>query len=330
MSESQRHVSEEQARRLWERAAELQAEAAARREEEARQEEGAKKDSPGLLSGEVHEAGAYSLTHVRQAGVEAGIPPEFFNLALAEEAILEMEGGSGERDFDRVMQRFLGDGRRALEVRKQYAFPTRDVWASLEKTVCAEPYGLDLLDVREEQAGTGMMAILESYSHASDGSLAHMLNNAGTRRLLVRVTPVKEKDGSEVLIRVPLRSSRRSIGGFGLGVVGVAGLIGGAKGLGVAAGLAGAGALGTLPLALLLAGGGLAGFAGVGGLTRYGFRALYRLLLRRLTRYGFRALYRLLLRRLDETLVRTLDRVHRDLERAEEQGNISQGSPTPP
>ena len=122
MSDSGRRITEEQAKRLWERAAQIQAEAA-RREEERAKDEASRGASGQLLPGEVDEGEGYSLTHVRQAAVEVGIQPEFLDLALGEEAVLELEGGSGEGGYDRAVKRLLGDGRRALEIRRRFSFP---------------------------------------------------------------------------------------------------------------------------------------------------------------------------------------------------------------
>ena len=81
-------LSEEQARRLWERAARLQSEATLREEAaDGRHVDGAPRRE--LISGVEDESTGFSLTHIIQAGQEVGISPDFVELALAEEAILE-------------------------------------------------------------------------------------------------------------------------------------------------------------------------------------------------------------------------------------------------
>lgn len=104
MTDSRSRISEEQARRLWERAAQIQAEAA-RREEERAKEDASKGAPDRLLPGDVDEGEGYSLTHVRQAAIEVGIQPEFLDLALGEEAVLELEGGGREGGYDRAVPR---------------------------------------------------------------------------------------------------------------------------------------------------------------------------------------------------------------------------------
>ena len=284
MSDSGRRITEEQAKRLWERAAQIQAEAA-RREEERAKEDASKEAPERLLPGEVDGGDGYSLTHVRQAAVEVGIQPEFLDLALGEEAVLELEGGSGEGGYDRAVKRLLGDGRRALEIRRRFSFPARSVWLSLEDALISDPNNFDLLEVRGEAPAEGGVAIFEApYVPRNDGSLRYWSVAADTKRYLVRVTPEAGGDGCEVLIRVPLRRSRRAAGGAGVGFVGGLGILGGWGGLGIAGLIAGTGGMATLPLALLLAGGALGGAAGAGGLTRFGWNAIYRSVLRGLER----------------------------------------------
>lgn len=284
MSDSHRRITEEQAKRLWERAAQIQAEAA-QREEERVKDEASEEASQQLLPGETDDGEGYSLTHVRQAGLEVGIQPEFLNLALGEEAVLELEGGSGEGGFDRAMQRLLGDHRRALEIRRSFSFPARPVWLSLEDALISDPNNFDLLELRGGAPAEGGVAIFEApYVPRNDGSLRYFSVAADTKRYLVRVTPEAGGDGCEVLIRVPLRRSRRIGGGVGAGMVSGFGILGGWAGLGIAGVVAGTGGMATIPLALLLGGGAVGGATGVGGLTRFGLKYVYRSILRGLER----------------------------------------------
>jgi hypothetical protein len=284
MSDQGPRVTEEQAKRLWERAAQIQAEAAAR--EEVRAREAAGEGAPKQLQpGEVDEGVGYSLAHVRQAGVEVGIEPEFLDLALGEDLVLELEGGSGEGGYDRALQRVLGDKRRAFEVRREFAFPARAVWLALEDDLISDPNNFDLLDIRAGKPEEGGVAIFEApYVPKNDGSLRYWSVAADTKRYLVRVTPNDEGIGCQVLIRVPLRRSRRISGAVGLGMVGGLGVLGGWAGLGIAGALVGTGGMATLPFALALAGGAASGAGGAGFLSRWGWRAVYRSVMRSLTK----------------------------------------------
>jgi hypothetical protein len=284
MSDSDRRITEELAKRLWERAAQIQAEAA-QREEDRLKEEASGESSQKLLPGETDDGEGYSLTHVRQAGLEVGIQPEFLDLALGEDVVLELEGGSKEGSFDRAAKRLLGDHRRALEFHKSFSFPARPVWLSLEDTLISDPNNFDLLEVRGEAPAEGGVAIFEApYVPRNDGSLRYWSAAADTKRYLVRVTPNAGGDRCEVLIRVPLRRSRRIAGGLGAGMVSGLGILGGWAGLGIAGVIAGTGGMATIPLALLLGGGAVGGAAGVGGLTRFVLKHVYRAVFRGLER----------------------------------------------
>ena len=291
---SEPFLSEEQARRLWERAAELQAEAAQKKEEEARREEGAQgRLLRGVEEGEV----GYSLANIRQAGLEVGIQEDFLDLALAEEAILELEGGSKSNFWDRTAQRFLGESHPALEIRRRFAFPSNLVWPALEEHITSDPHTLELLEVWGEDPVKGSIAIFEApYTYEDRGSLQFWSTVAEVRRYMVQVAPEGE-GGCSVVIRAPLRRSRRvnlAVGGV---LSGIGGALGGGAGLlglmALSGGLAGA------PLALV--GGGLI----VGGTVG----------VERLARWGSAKAYRWGIRTLEKALERVLTRIDRDLRR---------------
>jgi len=291
-------IPEDQARRLWERAAELQAEAARRTDEEAKAErapEGGPEDAPL----EEDEGAGYSLTHVRQAALEVGIDSDFLDLAMGEEAILELEGGSDEWALDRMGRRILADDRPALEFRRSFSSPSRQVWLALEKVFTHEPHELELIDIRGGEPDQGGVAIFESpYAFKVSESLRYRSAVADIRRYLVRVVP-REGGGCELLIRAPLRRSRRLNGAVAAAFSGVGGVLGGLAGLGVAGLIVGSGGMATLPLAALMGSLTAGGAVGGGGLTRSGYIALYRWGLRSLERY----------------IQKILRRVERDLER---------------
>jgi len=186
MTDSRPRISEEQARRLWERAAELQAEATRRREQEKGQSAG--EALPGSTSGDNDEAGGYSLLHVREAGAEAGIQPEFVDMALAEETVLELEGGGGQTRLDRIATRLLRDGRPALEVRRSFAYPARAVWLTLEDVLRGEPNEFDLLELQGGSPVEGGIAIFESPKrHRESDALPYWSTAADTLRYLVAI-----------------------------------------------------------------------------------------------------------------------------------------------
>ena len=81
-------LTEDEARRLWQKAAQLQAEAARLAEAKASH------DAEGDVEGPRRDGEGYALVHVRAAAVEAGISEEFVDAALAAVAA-KAEGGWG-------------------------------------------------------------------------------------------------------------------------------------------------------------------------------------------------------------------------------------------
>jgi len=80
-------------------------------------------------------------------------------MALAEEAVLEREGGGEDRSFDLAVERFLGDRRPALELTQDFKFPARPVWQALEQVFLSDPHDLELLEIRGGEVGDGGIAI---------------------------------------------------------------------------------------------------------------------------------------------------------------------------
>ena len=76
MDPDPKFLSEEEAARFWQRAAQLQAEAAQKAEALA--------EEPGSEDADGAPPEGYALTHVRSAALEAGISEEFMDAALAD------------------------------------------------------------------------------------------------------------------------------------------------------------------------------------------------------------------------------------------------------
>lgn len=277
---------------MWERAAQLQTEAAQRSEAE---EEKEKSKGLRLFSGQRDESSGYSLSHVKQAGVEVGIDPGFVELALAEEAILDLEGGGESTFWDRTAEKYLADRGRVFEIVRDMDLPASLVWLGLEEELTSEAQGLELLEVLGGPVPEGGIAIFESpYSYEKNGSLQYWCTVAEVRRYIVKVLPVG--DGCRVEIQAPVRRSHRVNGAVGMTVSGGIGVLGGLIGMGLAAGVAGATGLAVLPVGLALIGTGTLGGERLG---RFGYIRAYR--------WGFRAL--------KKAFARALKRIERDVER---------------
>lgn len=229
-----RRLSDEQARRLWQRAAELQSEAARTLEER----------SAGLAEREADDdpGAGYSITHVRQAALEAGISPEFVDLAI-------QEARSDDDPDEGIAGRIMGEGPRWLTVSRLYEFPAEKVFQSMQRVF--PQMRLSLVDTRGEPLEGGWMdfelpAVGLQDTHRLMVDLYHW---ADIREFHVRISPLGE-ERSEVTIRAPLGYSRK-LGGWvvgGLAPVGglLAALLTGAVVAAVISGMALAPVLGWL------------------------------------------------------------------------------------
>ncbi|GMR13784.1 MAG: hypothetical protein BMS9Abin29_2002 [Gemmatimonadota bacterium] len=146
MSSSKRELTEEEARRLWERATELQAEAAPR---------GRLPDGDSDVPADTASPG-YAVDVVRQAALDAGIDPEFVDKALVE-VHTEAEGGR----LDRWADRFLKDAPKWLTVRRTLDASPEDTYASLQRVFPNSPYGFNLIGTRGASPLEGGRLIFE-------------------------------------------------------------------------------------------------------------------------------------------------------------------------
>jgi hypothetical protein len=149
----------------------------------------------------------------------------------------------------------------------------------------------------------GGVGIFESpYSYQRSASLQYWSTVAEVRRYTIQVTP-DDEGGCTVVVRAPVRRSRRVNGAVGLALSGGAGAIGGLVGLGLTGAVAGAKGLAALPVALALVSTGVLGAE-------------------RLTRFGYVHTYRYAFRTLERTFLRLLEKTRRDVEREMERKRL--------
>ena len=106
-------LSEEEAARLWQRAAQLQAEAAQKAEAPA--EAAHEAEAPKSEESEVGPTEGYALTYVRSAALEVGITSEFVDAALAD---LRAERALPQRKRRRLTRWLLHDAPETLTARR--------------------------------------------------------------------------------------------------------------------------------------------------------------------------------------------------------------------
>lgn len=269
-------VSTDQARAIWLRAAQLQAEATTRLQ--ARYREPQPGDAP---AGPV-PSGGYRLQDVEQAASEAGIAPEFVAMAIAERPVGTAVGSAAlsERE-ERTLTRMLGTRERSISTSRVIQATPKEVLEAIGRVLIAPPYGLKLRDtVGGHPLDGGVLvfdiSLLRNVIVAFDGVLSmfrYRMTQIEVEQLHVALKPLgTPTSGCEVTVSGDLRRGLRKNWTFDKWLGGGFGLIGGGAGTGV--GLT----LGLGPLAAAVAVGGAALF---GGITLAAYRWSYRYALRK-------------------------------------------------
>lgn len=272
--------SDEQARRLWERATQLQAEAARRREALGPGEGGS--DAEG-------DAGdgsmGYAVEHVRQAALEAGIDPEFVDQALAEARSGMLSEEAEDTSF---ADRFLGPGPHWLVAEQTVKLAPREVLEALRRVF--PRLKLTLVDSRGGRPEEGGVLVFEvDYMRAMMQNRALMeLAHASVSEVHASLHPTSD-GGCRIVLKAPQVKPRRTSARVGLPSVVVTGLGIGAAATAIAFSVMGAGGI-TAVEALL----GVSAAVGSGGAGGFGFREIWRQLQNWGHRKGQKGLERLL------------------------------------
>ncbi len=272
-------ISEAEAARLWQRAAELQARTLHQLEAQSREGGGGSGNEP------THEdpfpEDGYALADVRRAAEEAGIHPDFVERALGEIRGEAREAAGPEGAMDRVATRLLGGPHGSLVVRQVLTGKGEALLSALDRVLTGPGHDLVLVDMEGDDPLAGATLTFRVPSMMASSSTEAYAYRAAwlwAELLLVTIRPAPgrpegDREAWEVEFLIPLRKGRRVNAWGSLFTGGVFGLGGGA--LGVAAGFGVGAALGLPALvagAALVAG----GAAGVGG-GGWGGAVLYRL-----------------------------------------------------
>ncbi|CAN5724060.1 hypothetical protein BH23GEM11_BH23GEM11_14760 [soil metagenome] len=266
-------ISEDDATRLWERAAELQAQAMHQLEARAKKLREERTDQPD----DPFPEDGYALREVREAAQEAGIGADFVDRALAEIEHDRRVLSTPLDRVDRMADRLLDAPTGSLVVQRTLAGDGRALLGALDRVLTGPGYGLTLVDLEGDDPleGGTLTFRVPSYMGMSGKDFAYRASWLWVDTLLVTIQPAE--DGSDarkwkVEFRVPLRKGRRVNAWGSVFSAGTAGSVGGA--MGVAAGL---GLAGLVGLPAVVAGAVVVGAAGA-GLTgsAWGGLALYR------------------------------------------------------
>ena len=207
-------LSEKEAAHLWQRAAQLQAEAARRVE------------APDVQSAALAAPG-YALTHVRSAALEAGIGDEFVEAALADlraERALPVASGS------RLARRFLGNPPDTLTARRVLEATPREVLSAMEAVFPEEPFRLTSTDQEGDPLDRGVLVFdIQGLSAPFPQGFALEAKWGGFRQVSVSLRPIEGPTPScEITVRSQVTSHN-----VGLVQGMIAGVVAGGAGMGV-------------------------------------------------------------------------------------------------
>lgn len=248
-------LDSEHAMAVWRRAAELQAEAAARLEQRVRSNDTralVAADSNAGAGGGAVPTDAYRLRDVEAAAVEAGISQRYVALAL-DEIRAQGQGMVQPAEVspftERLARRFLGTNQRTLSVSRVFRSPARAVLPALGRSLQASPWILSLKDTLGGHPLDGGVLVF-TFPTMMDGNYKWTWTRYGVYATEVRVSLAQvpgNPQACEVTMTIDLRS------GFGTNVFGYGAIAGGGSTVGgvIAAALA--------KKAFLLAGAAIAG-----------------------------------------------------------------------
>ena len=270
-------MSNEDAMAVWRRAAELQAEAAARLEARIRSTQ----DTRALVavSPASSDAGdtaqpvptdAYRVRDVEAAAAEAGISQRYVALAMA-----ELQAATNATMMvqpvplwkDRLTTRLFGTEQRSLSVSRVYRHPPRVVLQALGRTLQAPPWSLALRDTLGGHPLDGGVLVFDIPAMI-DGHYKWTYTRYGTfvpdMRVMLAAVPGDAK-ACEVTIQLDLRKGVNANLVGATGFLATGGFVGGIAGL-----AAGKALLALVGAALLGPGIGGAAVLGVGSLVFFG------------------------------------------------------------
>ena len=270
MSNDETRISDEQARALWRRAAELQAEAARRLEERSQQL------APREHSADPAEVRGYRLEDVRAAAEGAGISAEFLERALVESRNRALVEGARARP-SAMAARFLGHPPLTMEVSRVIRAPADEVYAAMQRILPGHPFRLTLIDHHGADPLDGGVLVFKvpAYSYTAvtaDQSFAYEMAMADLKQLLFSLRRLEtDPPATELTVQASLTHSHKLMLWVGGSISGVFGVGGGF--VGAAAGVAlGIGGFAVVAAAAGFLAGGAAAMLGWRGLYRYGLR----------------------------------------------------------
>ena len=260
MPSSEDRIPEESARAIWRRAAQLQAEAESRVEERSRQ-------IPDRTT-QNSEGDGLQIDAIRSAAEEAGISPEFVQIALAEAAASSQPSLAVARGDVLGSRLFLRASRRSIEVTATIQGDIRAVSAACLHVFSGHPCLLQAGEVAELPSTSGRVIVFNvpklDWGATSNPPFIEKAAMIGLKQLHVAIRPLGGQPPScEVVVAGDLHPGMRTLWRWSAATSLGAGAVGGAVGVGIVGSVV-SGAILVLPALLgvaVLGGGGVAVWA---------------------------------------------------------------------
>ena len=212
-------LSDDQAAMVWRRAAQLQAEAAARLERESRT---ATQRHGAVLPGETAPpTSGYRMRHVEAAAIEAGISQRFVALALSEVPTGATTAPPDPSSVgERLASALLGESRRTLSVTRVIKRPAADLLRAMGQRFTDDALGLRLREtIGGHPLDGGILVFDFGDAHRTAlGPLVQTKFGIYARDIRVTVRPsTHDSETCEVSVYVDLRPGKNgSTMGYGL------------------------------------------------------------------------------------------------------------------
>lgn len=272
-------VSTGQARAIWQRAAQLQAEAGTRLQEQYRID-----SAPGEPEPDSPSEG-FRVRDVERAATEAGIGAEYVAMAMAErtESSSSTSLAESSPQEDRLWTKMLGTAQRSITCTRVFRTTPKAVLEAMGRVLIVPPFSLKLRDTVGGHPLDGGIMVFDvprmkwtemlGTEHTALTMFTYQMAEIEVQRVNVVLKPIGAGGGCEVTAYGDLRDGLRKNWRLDKWVSGLAAASGGVGG-----GAIGIAALSVGALAAVIAAGSA---VVVGGVTLVSYRAIYKRALRK-------------------------------------------------
>ncbi|NNC65996.1 MAG: hypothetical protein HKN84_14525 [Gammaproteobacteria bacterium] len=257
----------ETAEQIWHIAARLQAEAARRLDDRSR----AIAASPG--SGVAYQG--FTLSEVKMIGDEAGIDPQFIELALRQHAAQAHAPKAVSGRMSDAAGRFLGTPEDRVTVTRVIRAGKEKVLEAMERIFPKEPFNLQLLEVIGDDQNLADSTLIfkvpqveQALTGAGLNMFAYRMSIADLNRMTVTFHSIDE-ERTEVSVQLDLKYGKWRNLKLGASLAGASGLFAGFIGFAIAMKKTALGILGATGIGLTAA-------LVLGLISYFGFRLAYR------------------------------------------------------